>query len=164
MTQNNSILAEIVDNTRDLAHFYIAKFDENNWFNEPEINGKKLNSFAWNLCHIAWAQNFLILQACSDKAITVDWFNSFAINTIPPARDKYPAIEDIKKVLNQVHVISMDVLNSISTQELQKQNNTQLLFKKGNSKLHIINHHIRHEAMHIGHLSTLCKIFDVKTI
>lgn len=160
----SKLLAEITDNTRDLAYFYLNKLNEKDWFVEPEANGKKINSVAWTLCHMSWAQNHLILKACSDQAFPTAWLDLFGIGSTPPSLEKYPEIGDIKNEMLAIHNKSIEVLNDFDDEELLKPNNTSLKFKKGDSKLHVIHHHIRHEAMHIGHLSILCKLLDVKTI
>lgn len=160
----SKLLAEITDNTRDLAYFYLSKLDEKDWFIEPEANGKKINSVAWTLCHMTWAQNHLILKGCSDQAVSNSWLDMFAIGSTPPPFEKYPVLDEIKNEMKTIHQKSIEVLSNMDDDELMKPNNTSIKFKRGDAKLQIINHHIRHEAMHIGHLSILCKLLDAKTI
>jgi len=61
-------LAEITDNTRDLLYFYLSKIDKSLWYETPEVDGKIFNSVAWELCHIVWAQDFLILRDCANRS------------------------------------------------------------------------------------------------
>lgn len=155
-------LAETTDNTRDLLYFYLSKLDKSLWYESPTINGQQLNSVAWELCHMVWAQDYLILKGCGNKSSSVSWIDNFSIGK-PTCKD-LPTIEEIKEALKSVHVESLETIKSLSDEELQKPNFINLEFKKGNSKIQIIHHHIRHEGGHIGHIGLLCKILGAKTI
>ena len=158
------LLAETMDTTRDLVHFYLAKIDETHWHTVVQSEGKPLNTIAWNLCHLAWAQNHLVLKACSDKAMTYPWLDHFAIGAPAPSRDLYPPNDEIREALAAIHAASISTVEQLSEEALAQPNRLGIPFKRGNSKLHIINHHLRHEPMHIGHISTLCKLLGGKTI
>ncbi|MBI2280489.1 MAG: DinB family protein [Bacteroidetes bacterium] len=157
-------LAEITDNTRDLLYFYLSKVDKSLWYETPEIDGKKFNSIAWELCHMVWAQDFLILRACSNQGSTISWLEKFEIGKPAANYTELPPIDEIKDALKNVHAQSLEVIKSLSDADLQTPNHVNLDFKKGKDKLQIIYHHIRHEGGHIGHIGLLCKMLGAKTI
>jgi len=64
-------LAQATDSTRDLLYFYLSKLDKSLWYITPEVNGEKLNSVAWELCHMVWGQDYLILQACANRSSNI---------------------------------------------------------------------------------------------
>lgn len=155
-------LAEATDNTRDLLYFYLSKLDKSLWYENPTVNGQELNSVAWELCHMVWAQNYLILKACANQSADISWLEKFSIGK--PATTEIPSIDEIKESLKSVHAQSLEVIKSLSDDELKQPNHVGLDFKKGPDKLQIIYHHIRHEGGHIGHIGLLCKILGAKTI
>lgn len=157
-------LAQATDSTRDLLYFYLSKLDKSLWYITPEVNGEKLNSVAWELCHMVWAQDYLILQACANRSSNIAWLQKVGIGKPTPTATDLPSIEEIKEALKMVHAQSLEVIRGLSDSDLDSPNHINLDFKKGNSKRQIIYHHIRHEGGHIGHIGLLCKLFGAKTI
>lgn len=157
-------LAEITDNTRDLLYFYLSKLDKSLWYETPAIDEKKFNSVAWELCHMVWAQDYLILRACSNKSSEIEWLEKFEIGKPAANTNELPPIEEIKAALKSVHAQALEIIKLLSDDDLQLPNHVNLDFKKGNSKKQIIYHHIRHEGGHIGHIGLLCKMLGAKTI
>ena len=157
-------LAEATDNTRDLLYFYLSKLDKSLWYETPEVNGEKLNSVAWELCHMVWAQDYLILQACANHSSNIAWLQKVGIGKPTPTATELPSIEEIKEALKMVHAQSLEVIRGLSDSDLETPNHINLDFRKGNSKRQIIYHHIRHEGGHIGHIGLLCKMLGAKTI
>lgn len=157
-------LVEITDNTRDLLYFYLSKLDKSLWYETPEMNGQQFNSVAWELCHMVWAQDFLILKACSNRSSEIEWLEKFEIGKPAAKTNELPPIEEIKAALKSVHAQSLEVIKLLTDADLQLPNHVKLDFKKGDSKKQIIYHHIRHEGGHIGHIGLLCKMLGAKTI
>jgi uncharacterized damage-inducible protein DinB len=157
-------LAEATDSTRDLLYFYLSKIDKSLWYENPKVNDEKLNSVAWELCHMVWAQDFLILKACANRSSAIAWVEKFGIGKPTVNTTEIPSIEEIKEALKSVHAQSLEAIRNLSDDELQASNHAGLDFRKGDSKKQIIYHHIRHEGGHIGHIGLLCKMLGAKTI
>lgn len=157
-------LAQATDSTRDLLYFYLSKLDKSLWYKTPEVNGEQINSVAWELCHMVWGQDYLILQACANRSSNIAWLGKFGIGKPTVKTAELPTIEEIKEALKMVHAQSLEVIRGLSDSDLDSPNHINLDFKKGNSKRQIIYHHIRHEGGHIGHIGLLCKLFGAKTI
>ena len=162
--KTSQTLAEIIDNTRDLLYFDLSKVDKSLWYETPEIDGKQINSIAWELCHMVWAQNYLILRACANRSSEIEWLEKFEIGKPAANTNELPPIEEIKAALKSVHAQALEAIKLLSDDDLQLPNHVNLDFKKGNSKKQIIYHHIRHEGGHIGHIGLLCKMLGAKTI
>ncbi|TND07957.1 MAG: hypothetical protein FD123_2765 [Bacteroidetes bacterium] len=158
------LIAQLMDNTRDLVHFYSSKIEEEHWMTRPEMNGVQMNSTLWTMAHLAWAQNFLILKGCSARDLGRDWMELFAIRKEMPADEHVPAISEIRLALDDIHKAAVEVVSALSEEELAEPNNLDAKFKRGNTKLQIISHHLRHEGCHIGHLGWLAKTFGAKTV
>lgn len=156
------IIAEIADNSNDLAHFYLSKLTNSDWKKSFDLNGKIFNGVAWQLAHMAWGENNLILKACGATEIIKSWYDAFKIGA--PASTEYPSIDEIKETFNEVHTHSVDFIRSMTTEQLDEPNLINLKFKNGDTKRTSIYHHIRHESIHIGQLSWLAKMHDIKTI
>jgi hypothetical protein len=163
MTQGQ-LLAETMAGTRDLVYFYLNKIEPEYWNRSLEINGKKMNTVSWLAAHLAWAENMLILQGCADKNLGKPWFEHFAIRKEAPPVELYPSPDELRAAMKEVHEASMEVVAALSDEQLLEPNNHDMAFKRGNTKMHIIIHHIRHEGTHAGQLSLLCKGLDVATI
>lgn len=163
MTQGQ-LLAETMASTRDLIYFYMNKIGPEDWTKPLELNGKVLNTLSWQIAHLCWGENMLILQGCSDKDRAKPWFDDFSIRKQAPPVELHPSQEELRATFKDVHEASLEVVAAMSDEQLQEVNNHEMAFKRGNSKMHIIIHHIRHEGTHAGQLAMLCKGFDLKTV
>ena len=55
------LMAEQIDNTRELTRFYLSKLKTVDVYKSFEIEGLKLNPIIWEVGHIAVSQNWLAL-------------------------------------------------------------------------------------------------------
>ena len=55
------ILAEQMDNTRELTRYYLSKLKEVDVHESFCLNGKNLNPLIWEIGHLAVSQNWLVL-------------------------------------------------------------------------------------------------------
>lgn len=157
-------LAGLVNNTRVLAYFYIEKMENCNWYQRFSIDGEQINSVAWNLAHMAWAQNYLILVATGNNTVNIKWFDLFKIGSPPAPIELYPNKQDILSAFENVHQLALYQINQMKEEQFDEPNLINLKFKNGNSQRLAIHHHLRHEGTHIGQLSILAKLHGVKTI
>ena len=75
--------------------------------------------------------------------------------------------EVIKKRISyfkEVHEKSISYVSQLTDENLAKPTTNGIDFGGEDSVMAIIKHAIRHEGVHTGHLSWLCKLFGVKTI
>lgn len=157
-----NLLADIIESTRDLVTFYTRNVPRENWHRHFEMENKKFNSIAWQMAHLAWAQNFLILKTTGGPVIEKDWFEDFAMGK--PSATILPILEEIEETLHEVHTRSVNHVRQMKDEELSEPNAVGMKLKMGSTKKAVIMHHIRHEGTHIGQLAWLAKMHDVKTI
>lgn len=163
MKTEAQVLAEVMGNTRNLARFYLSKLKGKDEFHRFELEGKKLNSIYWLIAHLVWSENTLILAALGGPKQDLAWTDHFGIGSTMPEKEALPPFKEVIDAFKQVHEITMTFLPTVSNEELDQDNLLGMGFGGDNSKRMMVHHCIRHEAQHIGHLSTLCKLFGEET-
>jgi len=128
-----------------------------------EFDGKKFNSAYWVLAHICWGQNMLLLQATNGPAHNYDWFEKVMIGSTFNPDDVLPDLREVLDAFKEIHATSVKHVGSITDAQLDEKNTLGISFNDEGTIRKIIQHHIRHEATHAGHLGWLCKMHGVKT-
>ena len=162
MTQAN-LLADTYEMAFGLVRFYTGNLKEADPNKQWDVNGHALNSIAWINSHLCWSENFLLLKAIGGASPAIDWFEHYSFGSDGSLHD---AKVDMKSILSDrkiVHEAAMSHLRSLSDEDLDKDNLIGISFGSGKSVRNIIQHAIRHEGTHAGHLGWLCKINGVKT-
>jgi hypothetical protein len=157
-------LAGLLNNTRVLAYFYLDKLNNADWFEQFEIQGNRVNSVAWNLAHMAWAQNFFVLVATGNTAVNIRWLDLFKIGSDPVPQALYPSRQDILSAFENIHTLALHQVRTMRKEQFDEPNFIDLKFKNGQSQRLAIHHHLRHEGTHIGHLAMLAKMHGIHTI
>ena len=165
MTEAN-ILANVFEQTRQLSRFYISRLKEIDPTATIQVNQIPLNSVYWIVAHLAWAEYFLLVTGTSGAQLKPEWawllqygFGSDG-NIAPNSPDFKTALD----TLNQIHTHTMAHLNTLSPESLDEENTLGFNFGGLNTKRSIIQHAIRHEGTHAGHLGWLCKLNGIKTV
>ncbi|TVR82809.1 MAG: DinB family protein [Chitinophagaceae bacterium] len=160
------ILSEVMDNCRNLTKWYLSHLkgvDSNKVFTFE--NGTQFNSINWIVCHLGWAENYLILKSTGGKPLDIKWLDNYALGKeMKQGKDNNPDIKEALSVLKEIHQNSIEHLQTLSEQDLNEKNLIDVNFGGDNSKRMMIHHAIRHESCHTGHLSWLCKLNNIKTI
>lgn len=157
-------LIEAFEMARNLSKFYISKIDGIDLKKEYEINGTKLNSAYWILAHTVWTEHFLIIEGIGGQSMGIEWLNDFGFGSEPEKIKNGPSVDEIKLRLEEVHKKAIEILNSMTDEMMQANNNIEANFGGSNSKESVLMHAIRHEPMHIGQLSWILKINGVKMV
>lgn len=155
-------LASVVDSTRNLARFYLSKLKEHDPAREFECNGIRFNSVRWTIAHMTWAQNNLLLAGTGGKRLEITWEKDFKIGS-DPSKVNYPEFSEILRTWKEVHANSISFIKTLSDDQLAEDNSIGFILQDGKSKAFIIEHHIRHEGFHIGHLGWLLKFYGIKS-
>lgn len=163
MKTEAQILAEMMDQVRNLTRFYLSKLKGKDEYHQFEVGGKKLNSIYWLVGHIVWAERMLLLDSLGGPKVEAEWAKEFKIGSEPANREGLPGLKEMIDKLKEVHAVALEFLKSMPNEELDKENLFGMGFGGDNSKRMMIQHAIRHEAQHMGHLSTLCKLFGEET-
>ncbi len=164
MPQRNEtdVLSEVIDNTRELTLYYLTKLKGVDIYKTFTAGSQSFNSAFWIMCHMAWAQDFLLLKATNGPDLKIAWLNKFSIGTSLPPREECPPINEVLEAMQLIHLKAVAHLKTLTGDELNEPNLINLKFGTDNSKRVCILHCIRHEGVHMGHLSWLAKMHGVK--
>ena len=159
------LMAEQIDNTRDLTRFYLSKLKTVDVYKSFEIEGLKLNPIIWEVGHLAVSQNWLVLYLGHGESERIPWAKEFAIGSTPAEKkEDYPSFIEVWETFKRIHIKSLEHVNSLSDQALAKAPKKEIPFIKENNLKNLFMHSIRHEGIHAGHISWHCKLFGLKTI
>ena len=157
------ILAEVLSQTRKLGKFYIGKLKDVDPLKEFEVEGKKLNCVLWTLAHMTWAENELLLETLSGPAMNIPWFSDFRSFTDSSSKTDWPALDEVMNCMEEVHNSALKFISSLDDSVLNEAIYITIL-DWNTDKRHAIMHAIRHDGLHIGHLTWLCKLHGIKTV
>ena len=164
MAQRNEtdVLCEVIDNTRELTLYYLTKLKGIDIYKTFTAGNQSFNSAFWIMCHMVWAQDFLLLKATRGPDLKIGWLGKFSIGSTLPPREECPELALVLEGMKQVHDTSVKHLRTLTGDQLNEPNAVNLKFGQDVSKRICIHHCIRHEGVHMGHLSWLAKMHGVK--
>ena len=158
---NNSqaiLLADTFQKVRDMTRWYFSFLKEADPLKVWEINGNRLNSILWLASHIAWAENTLILKGTGGKGIDIASVALYPIKSSGEIHHPEHNMRAALDTLKLVHANAMEHLLTISDEQMEEDNAVGFNFGGEKNNRILVQHAIRHEGLHTGHLSWLCKI------
>lgn len=156
------ILADAYESVRNLSMMYISPFENLDINKEYELNDTKVNNVHWIMAHLVWTEHFLIIEGIGNEKMEIPWLEEYGFGTNPEEAKTKMTYSELMKFMEDVHTKAMEIINSISDEEIEKPNFIEAKFGGVNNKRNVIKHAIRHEPMHIGQLSWILKVNDVK--
>ena len=160
--EKTQTLIQTYQMARNLSNYYISKMDGINIHKVYEVNGVKMNSAYWILAHLVWTEHFLIIEGIGGESLGIEWLNDYGFGSVPDEIKNQPSIEEVRKSFEEVHTKAMDILNSMTDELMEAENNIEANFGGSKDKFHVLMHAIRHEPMHIGQLSWILKVNGIK--
>jgi hypothetical protein len=158
-------LSSIIDDTRKLTLSLLSQLeDSNGFYNDFKLDDKHLNSAFWIMAHLSVTQNFLLLRSTGGETVKIPYARQFGMGAVPPSREECPPLEEVRGIFNLVQEKSVKHIQNLDPSQLNQINTTGFVFLGEDSIRSVIVHAIRHENMHSGHLSWLCKLNGLKTI
>lgn len=164
MQSEAALLADTFQKVRDLTKWYLSMLKTTDPHKVWEVNGQKLNTTIWTAAHLVWAEDFLILRSTGGAGSGIDWLEHYKLGCDGTMHDNALEMKPVLTLLNEGHEKAMAHLLTLSDAALDEQNIFGFGFGGVNTKRMMIQHCIRHEAMHTGHLSWLCKISGIKSV
>lgn len=158
----SSILAETLDLSRGLVKWYLSFLKEVDMKQPIKINNEEFNSPLWIAAHLAWAENFLVLQSTGGKALQIDWLEHFKLGATN-SNSFLPETKEVLNTMKSIHEASLQHILTLTDEQLSEPTLTGISFGE-DTKKRVIQHVIRHESTHAGHLSWICKYYGIKTI
>jgi hypothetical protein len=156
------ILADTLDFTRGLNKWYVSLLKGTDMKQQFELNGIKLNSPLWIVAHLAWAEDFLILKSTGGKPTEISWLKNFGLGSSPDEA-LLPDLKEALDALKAIHEASLAHIKTLTDAQLDEPTLTGVNFGV-DSKRRVIQHAIRHEGTHSGHLGWICKLQGVRTV
>jgi uncharacterized damage-inducible protein DinB len=144
--------------TKDL----LSHIDESDWFREP---AEGVTHVAWQVGHLAVCEYGLALKRIrgakpeDSDLFSDDYRTLFGKGSSPKADPgKYPAIADIRQVLDRVHKQAIEELSSLpeATFDAPTGDPPHPMFK---TKLGALNWCAQHEFIHAGQIGLLRRLF-----
>jgi hypothetical protein len=164
MNTESALLADTYQKTRDLTKWYFSLLKTADPYKAWEVNGQKLNSALWIAAHLVWAEDFLIVKCTGGKSIDLPWLEHYKIGSDGSLHEEGLEMKAMLTQLSNVHENAMAHLLSLSNETLNEENPLGFGFGGVKTKRMMVQHCMRHEAMHTGHLSWLCKINGVQSV
>ena len=158
------VLSDTFQKTRDLTRWYLSLLKEVDPYKHWEVNGTRLNSAIWLASHITWAENFLILKGTGGQAVELDWLDNYNIKSSGDLHHNDHNMKIVMAAMKEVHERAMAHLISLSDEKMEEENVLGFGFGGIKTNRMLVIHSVRHEAMHTGHLSWLCKINKVESV
>ncbi len=147
---------------RNLSSYYISKLEGLDLHKVYEVNGVKMNSAYWLIAHLVWTEHFLIIEGIGGESLGIEWLNDFGFGSAPDEIKNSPSIEEVKTKFDQVHTKAIEILENMTDEQMESENNIEANFGGSKDKFHVLMHAIRHEPMHIGQLSWILKANGIK--
>lgn len=157
-------LADMMRHAHFMTQSHLRKLESVDLHKRFQVDGKDLNSGYWMFAHMAVSQNWLILRGTNGPFQKFSWAKLFNLGTAPPPQEQCPPFDEVKTKLEEIQQLSLSHVESLSAEALSSPHNAMMQLPIENTMRSIIKHHIRHESMHNGQLSWLCKLHGLKMI
>jgi hypothetical protein len=158
------VLADMFQKVRDLTKWYFSLLKPVDPYKHWEVNGTRLNNLIWLASHLVWAENSLILKGTGGEGVDISWLDHYNIKSDGSLHHAQHDMKTILDALKLVHEKSMNHLLTITDEQMGSNNAFGMGFGGETTNRILIQHAIRHEAMHTGHLSWLCRINKIDSI
>ncbi len=158
------VLSDTFQKTRDLTRWYLSLLKDCDPYKRWEVNGTPLNSIIWLASHLVWAQNYLVIKGTGGQPVAIDWSENYNIRSNGDLHHNEHNMKSVMASLKEVNEKATAHLLTISDEKMDAENALGFGFAGLKTNRILIQHAIRHEAMHTGHLSWLCKINKLETV
>lgn len=159
------VLAQTLDEQRNLTRFYAGKLKGEDMHREFEVNGYTTNSAYWILAHLCWAEHMTIVECFGFEPLDIPWLKHFRIHSpkgVKPAIE--PSLDEVLAAMKEIHTYCLEKLSVMTDEELDTDNVLGMAFGENKSKRFMAMHAIRHEGTHCGQLSLIAKMYGKQTI
>lgn len=157
-------LTDTFEKVRTLTRWYLSLLKPADPYRVWEVNHQPLNSVAWLTAHLIWAEDFLLVRSTGGLGSDIPWLNHYSLKSDGSLHEAKPDMKMLLTHLKTGHEKAMAHLQTLTDVQLNESNSSGVGFGGENTNRMVIQHSIRHEAMHTGHLSWLCKINGISSI
>ncbi|MBX2974348.1 MAG: DinB family protein [Flavobacteriales bacterium] len=163
MPTEAQVLAHTMDRARQYTRFYFDKLKDRDLHRRFVCEGHELNSAYWLIAHIAVTQNGLLLMATGGPFEKFSWAKHFGRGGpgLPP--EQCPPFTEVLETFDRIHTKAIAHVAALPDAALEGPNLTGIALI-GTTVRDVVIHAIRHEGLHTGHLSWLCKLHGITTM
>ncbi len=163
MMSSAALLAHTMDKTREYTMMYLDKLKGLDMHRRFACEGKELNTAYWLVAHIAVTQNGLLLMATGGPFEKFSWAKHFGRGGAGLPLEECPPFDEVLATFHRIHRTAITHVATLTDEALSGPNLTGLAII-GPTVRDVIIHAIRHEGLHTGHLSWLCKLYGIRTM
>lgn len=163
MTQSE-LLAQTFEQVRLLTKFYLKKLASVDKTKTYKFGDVTFKSILWETAHIAWSENFLLIKGLTENSLDFDWFEQVQIGSDGTLNSDFPGYEQILIDMDKIHELAIQSILLLSDKDLEQPNNLGMNIAGSDTKRSLIQHAIRHEPCHTGHLGWIAKLNQIKVI
>jgi len=163
MPTEAQVLAYTMEKTREYTRFYLDKLKDQDLHRRFVCEGRELNTAYWLVAHIAVTQNGLLLMASGGPFEKFSWAKHFGRGGAGLPLSECPPISEVLETFDRIHAKAIAHIASLPDAALEGPNLTGIGII-GTTARDVVIHAIRHEGLHTGHLSWLCKLYGVATM
>lgn len=163
MKTEAQILAQMVDRARQYSRAYLSNLKDVDPHREFVCEGTRLNTLFWLVAHLTVTENALLLRATGGPFEKFSWAKHFSVGSVGLPKEQCPPYAEVWAMFKEVHTRAMAHVPTLSDEALEQPNITGLA-AIGTNVRDVITHAIRHEGLHTGHISWLCKLYGIRTI
>jgi uncharacterized damage-inducible protein DinB len=165
MAKNESaVLWDTFQKTRDLTKWYFSLLKEADPLKRWEVNGAQLNSILWLASHLAWAENFIAFKGTCGKGVDIAWLDHYKLGADGSLHNEAHTMRAALDAIKTVHEQTGAHVLTLTDEQLEAGNAYGMGFGGLSNNRILLQHLIRHEAMHTGHLSWLAKFNKVESV
>ncbi len=156
-------LINTVELSLELALRYIQLLKEEDPHKIFTCDSITYNSLYWQVGHLAWAENLLLLKGTGGKFIKDSWIETFKLGEAHKILDSL-SFNDLKSHSKTIHQKTILHLNTLKDSDLEKSNKLNFGLNHEPTIGFIINHYIRHLGIHTGQISWLVKMYGLQAV
>lgn len=164
MTDNNRLkfLCDAMESQRKLTNWYIAKIPEELLGKRINANGIPLNAPAWIMAHLVWTEYYIALGPLQEESAPPEWIQEVRIGTSGDLPDILKDQALLRRAFDGTHEKKISLIRSLDDRVLdQPYEHASMRFP---DNYRALLHLLRHEGVHCGHFSLICKLSGITTV
>jgi hypothetical protein len=158
------ILSRQLDKARELSLWYLSFLKDCDPTKTFTCEDKIFNSYYWEVGHLTVTQSYLSIYLTYGNAPKIEWAKLFGLGSSNMVTNEHPAYKEVWSMFKEVHTLAIDHVAQLTDEQLDEPTKAPFKLAGVTTVRDAIIHCIRHESLHTGHLSWLCKFHGVKTI
>jgi hypothetical protein len=158
------MLSRQLNKARELSLWYLSLLKECDAQKTFTCGDKTFNSYYWEVGHMTVTESYLSIYLTYGHAPKIEWAKLFGLGSSNVITDQHPPFSVIWKTFKEIHQAAIEHVATLTDEQLNQPTKAPFKLAGVETVRDAIIHCIRHESLHTGHLSWLCKFHGVKSI